>query len=212
MACNLYEFAAKVTMENTDLDDWKTAAELAQAALTSTAIVIGGIWTYLRFIKNRLRFPRAELSHTVVHKNLAAGKSLFRINLKVVNKGDVLLPISNAWTRISQILPMYEDTLNELYSGNDLSRDDDAEIKWPEIGCQEITYEQNKAEIEPGESEIFHFDFIVSSDVRVVHVYSFFKNLKKKESGWPCVTIFDLCEKEGTTNVSPTITAEISCS
>lgn len=212
MASNLYEIVAKVTMENSALDDWKTGAELAQAALTTAAIVIGGVWTYLRFIKNRLRFPRAELSHTVVHKNLAAGKSLLRVNLKVVNKGDVLLSISNAWTRISQILPMAEDTIKALEAGKDLTRDDDTEIKWPEIGCQEITYEPNTAEIEPGESEMFHFDFIVSSDVKVVHVYSFFTNLKKKESGWPCITIIDLSDKEGATNASPTIAAEISCS
>lgn len=211
MASNLYEIFAKVTMENSSLDNWKTVAELAQAAFTTVAIIIGGVWTYLRFIKNRLRFPRAELSHAIVHKNLAAGKSLLRINLKVVNKGDVLLPISKTWTTISQILPMADNSLKVLETGNELPRDDDAEIKWPEIGCQEITYKPNTAEIEPGESEMFHFDFIVSSDVKIVHVYSFFTNMKKKESGWPCISIIDLSEKESATNANSTIAAETPC-
>jgi len=212
MTNNLYEIIAKVAMEDSSLDNLKKGAELAQAVLTTTAIIIGGIWTYLRFIKNRLRFPRAELSHTVVYKNLTAGKSLLRINLKVLNKGDILLPISKTWTTISQILPMAGDTLEALEAGKDLPRDNDAEIKWPELGSQEINYESGTAEIEPAESEMFHFDFIVPSDVKVVHVYSFFTNLKKREAGWPCITIIDLSEKECATNASPTIATEIPCS
>lgn len=200
MSRALFDVVAMVSTGNSAIDDWKTGAELAQAVLTTTAIIIGGIWTYLRFIKNRLRFPRAELSHTVVYKNLSAGKSLLRISLKVVNQGDVLLPISKTWTRISQILPMTANTLNTLETGINLQRDDDAEIKWPEIDCLEITYEPKTAEIEPGELEYFHFDFIVPCDLKVVHVYSFFTNKKKKESGWPCTTIIDLNEMEGASN------------
>ncbi len=212
MANNLYEIIAKVAMEDTTLDNLKKGAEFAQAVLTTIAIIIGGIWTYLRFIKNRLRFPRAELSHTIIYKPLRDKKALLRINLKVLNKGDVLLPISNTWTRISQILPMGEDTLEALATGKDLPRDNDAEIKWPELGTREISYEPGTAEIEPGESEMFHFDYIVSSDVKVVHIYSFFTNLKKREAGWPCITIINLNEKEGSTDASSTIATEIHCS
>lgn len=170
----------------------KTVAEIAQATTTTVAIIAGGIWTYFRFVKNRLFFTRAELKHEIVQKNLAAGKSLLRVTLTVFNKGDVLLPISNVWTRLKQITPVTGQLLEDLVSDKDLAKDDEGEILWPEIGFHEIDYSTCEAEIEPGESECFHFDFVINNSVKSVQIYSFFTNKQKKEAGWPLTTIIDI--------------------
>jgi hypothetical protein len=106
---------------------------------------------------------------------------------------------------------MDDEVRQDIEAGN-ATRDNEAEIKWPEIDCQEISYAPKTAEIEPGESEIFHFDFILSNDVEVIQVYSFFNNNTKKVAGWPCTTIIDLKEKEGTNNVNQTTATQTPCS
>lgn len=169
----------------------KTLAETAQAAITTAAIIAGGIWSYFRFVKNRLFYPRAELKHEIVQKNLVEGKSLLRITLAVFNNGDVLLPISSVWTRVHQIKPVTGKILEDLTNNQDPAMAEEAEITWPEIGIRQIEYTSD-AEIEPGESESFHFDFVIDSTVKSVQIYSFFSNVRKENAGWPLTTIIDV--------------------
>jgi len=170
----------------------RTWAELLQAIVTTIAILVGGVWTYFRFVRNRLFFPRAEVNHEILHKDLIDGKKLLRVTMTVSNKGDVLIPISEVWTRVSQISPVIGPQLENITSGNGLEMEDTSEILWPEIGCLQIDYSDGEAEIEPGESENFPFDFIVDSEVKTVRIYSYFQNNRKTNSGWAITSLIDI--------------------
>lgn len=45
-----------------------------------------------------------------------------------------------------------------------------------------------------GETDELHFDFVVDSDVQVVVIYSYLKNVKKRrrEIGWNVTLVYDL--------------------
>ena len=45
---------------------WDVIGSIVQAA----AIIVGGIWAYLAFVRGRLRLPRASLRHTITHRDL----------------------------------------------------------------------------------------------------------------------------------------------
>ena len=170
----------------------KIWAETIQSFATTIAIVVGGWWTYSRFVRNRLSFPRADVEHEITNAELIPGKRLLRVTLTVTNKGDVLIPISKVWTRVSQILPLPIEQLNRLTAGKPPEMEDATEILWPELGCLQLDYPDKSAEIEPGESESFPFDFILDSAVKKVRVYSFFQNNRKTETGWASTNIIDL--------------------
>jgi hypothetical protein len=53
-----------------NIGDWKNIAEIARAMATTIAILTGSLWAYLKYIKNRLIYPNAELSHEVFIKSL----------------------------------------------------------------------------------------------------------------------------------------------
>ena len=43
--------------------DWATIITLAKDVLTGAAIILGGIWTYMLFIRTRQKYPRANITH-----------------------------------------------------------------------------------------------------------------------------------------------------
>jgi hypothetical protein len=59
----------------------------------------------------------------------------------------------------------------------------ESDIRWPTLGLKES---MNACEIEPGEADEFHFDFVVSSEVEVVEICTYFKNEAKRvrNIGW----------------------------
>jgi hypothetical protein len=177
------------------VSDWKDLLEAISAAATVIGIVVAGGWTYLLFIKNRAKFPWADLSQEIRFKSLTSDKMLVHVTVIAVNTGKVLLPITHVWTRLHQISPVPDAIRDALESGGEPEYDGNSEIKWLEIDCRQITHEVGKAEIEPGESERFEFDFIIDSHIETIAVYSFFKNQAKQGPGWCRTTILDNPER-----------------
>jgi hypothetical protein len=164
----------------------KNIAEALEAFATAAALFIGGIWTYLRFIRNRLRYPKAELRHKVICELLPEQKRLVHIVLTIVNKGDVLLPICDAWTKLYQISPATDKIGAAIAQGVEPPLDGQAEFDWPTLGCKEITHDFGAAEIEPGESEQLHFEFLIDPTIKAIKVYSYFKNMRKQKQWCIC--------------------------
>ena len=68
------------------------------------------------------------------------------------------------------------------------------EVNWPLLQLCEARSPQDDYELEPGESQELHFDFILDAQVQTVAVYSYFKNIAKREReiGWDAASIYDL--------------------
>lgn len=172
--------------------NWKDFAETIEAFTTAAALVAGGIWAYLRFIKNRLPHPWADLNHEFIQKTLPGQKKLLHVIVEVSNTGGVLLPITHIWTKVFKVAPVSGSELDQLEE----ARGAGAEIDWPEMGCYEVKYELGKARIEPSELERFHFDFIIPAGIKTVSVYSYFENAEEEELGWNRTSIIDIEEEK----------------
>jgi len=159
-----------------NLIDWNVAKDFA-STLQSFGIlfglIVGGWWTYRAFIQNRQKYPRANLSHKIFHIKLPNNKIYLQVKIIIANVGNVLINLESGFTRITQILPLPEDTTN-MFDNNK------REIEWPMLNKKATIYEKKNCEIEPGESDEINFDFILNSDVQLVNIYSYFSNIKKK--------------------------------
>lgn len=183
------------------LTEWKEIAQIAQSVFTIIAVLVGGIWGYWLFVKNRQRYPRAQIEHSVFHRAISDDKILLHVIVKVSNLGNVLLSLVSLDTRIQKILPSSDEFIESIRKGLDTVDEGEAEIEWPLIGSRELNLEKDKYEIEPGETQGIDCDFILGSDVEVIALYTYLKNVSKRgrEIGWDSTTIYTLWDEKGST-------------
>jgi hypothetical protein len=179
------------------LSKFKDLADALHSVATVIALIVGGWWTYSRFIKKREKFPRAKISHSITHRKLDDDFQLLHVGLNVQNVGEVLLCLNQGFVRVQQVIPASPELLKALHARGDITDKKESECDWPLLGEHSCDWQSESHEMEPGEDENIEFDFAVRSDVKTVEVYSYFKNEKKfdREIGWNLTTLYDL---EGT--------------
>lgn len=180
--------------KSTIIETTKKYIEIVQSVITIVAFIIGGIWTYLLFIKKRLRFPRANVEHEISHFKLNSDFFLLHVKVKITNIGNVLLSLEKMEVRVQQVSPIHDDLSSSITINNKAKDRKTAEIMWPMLDERNSLFESKLYEIEPGERDEFSFDFILQKKLKVIEVYSYFKNIKKKnrDLGWSCTSIHEL--------------------
>jgi hypothetical protein len=179
------------------LEQWKGIAGLAESFAKIAALAVGGAWTYLLFVKNRTGFPRAEVVHTCAAYPIDTAHALLRVTLTVKNTSNVLLQIVAGRIVVQQIAP-FAGAATALEMGF-AGTGDSFEYAWPLIGDRTLEYSDDRyLEVEPGESEAIDFDVFIGAEVQVVQIYSYLKNVRKKnrEVGWNCTSIHPV-KREG---------------
>lgn len=176
-----------------------TCMASVQSCATVIALIVGGIWTYKLFIQRRQRFPRATVEHHVTERDLPGEKRLLRVVTKITNTGEVLLSLETGRTWIQQVLPVPKDIADQLERHHDPVEAGETQIQWPLIGEREIDWSRSPCEIEPGETDELHFDFVVGSKVQTVEIYSYLENVQKRDRtiGWTVSTIHDTGKPHG---------------
>lgn len=179
--------------EEMDISKIEYIADIILVAVTVIAIIIGGTWSYWLFVKNRQKFPRASIAHRITHRHIADGKLLLHVNVIISNTGDVLLSLIHLETRIQQLLPLPAGILDSINKGQNPVPEGETEVAWPLIDSQELEFKEGECEIEPGESQEIHHDFIIDAEVETIEVYSYLINEQKRDRkiAWDLTTIYD---------------------
>ena len=73
------------------IGDWKTISDIASNVVTIAAVGFGGAWAYWRFVRERTRWPRAELELVVTHCQLTEERTLLNATVKIRNAGAGLM-------------------------------------------------------------------------------------------------------------------------
>jgi hypothetical protein len=175
-----------------DAESWSNV--LAHAAQIG-AIVVGGLWTYNRFIKQREGFPRANLELVVAHRELNSDHTFLRVVVKVDNVGTALLSTTEFRTDVYRVLPVTSE-VEEVLANDRLVPPDERDAAWP---CLKSHQGPGAGHIEPGEGDEFGFDFVIPTDVMTVFVYSYIRNVTQegRELGWTVTKLYDLDEPRG---------------
>lgn len=158
---------------------WGTAIE---PYVTSLAIIVGGIWTYRKFIRHRLGLPIIDLTLTQQELMIECGWIL-RVDIVIKNIGSSLAKFESAELRMRQVLPLPERVLAGVRDGCDPVDDGEVRIEWPCLAQRLWDAKTLGFEVEPGESGSLHADFFVPSHVTAIELYYFLANPKKKRTG-----------------------------
>ncbi len=175
------------------LTDIKDLADIIQALVTTLALIIGGAWTYLLFVRKRQRFPRAKIEHRVTHMAVSAEATLLSIDVIISNIGDVLLSLVSGEIEVRQVLPP-EASFLQMLNSSQLGTNRRVElVDWPSLFSRSENWEKRVVEVEPGESEQFLYTLLVRAEVKTVYVESYFRNMAKRrrELGWRVETFHD---------------------
>lgn len=172
----------------------KDLSEVIKNYVTILAYVIGGFWVYLTFIRKRESYPRLNVDHRVISKRVSDKKIFLKVMIDLVNKGNTVIYLEKRLVRIQKILPWPIEKLKKIDTLDTRTKQDDAEVEWPLLGEVDLNSKGHRHEIEPGEKDEFHADFLLDSNIESIVIYSYFKNYKKhgREIGWNKTTIYDI--------------------
>lgn len=171
-----------------------------ESLLTALAILAAGVWTYLRFLRNRQRLPRVRLETSIHQRPIREGTCFLRVSVRIINQGEVLLPLTNGFTLLQRVRPWPEAVLGHRVGEPQPAEGSrhKPEISWPEVAKISCEWDKGVWEIEPKDHETFHFDFIVDSAIETLNVYSYFQNDRKtdrtkdRKIGWSNNVLHDV--------------------
>lgn len=185
-------------------------AEVLKSVIEGTAVIIAGLWAYESYTKNREGFTYYEIEHKIEHWDLKNEKFYIRIYVIVKNKGKVKLDLSNGLILIRRVKPLDEPigtqireaTLSELRNGTSKGVFLESELRniaWPGLGSSDWGLGRTKKlSLEPGQTKIFPFDFLVGTGIELIEVVSYLNNKKRMEDRLtepPTSTLYSLIDR-----------------
>ena len=178
----------------------KEFLEIVQSVVTIAAVIVGGIWTYIIFGKERKQYPHVDIEHKLSHVGLSPKINLLRVGIELSNHGSTRLGVGKWMVRVQQILPLEPCEKNGPCIEDEIKRASEAVVRktnnfsWPMIAKREENLPEGIS-VEPEEKQVFEFEFVLPSEVKVARVYSYFRNdllsMSLNEIGWVMSSYYD---------------------
>ena len=174
---------------------------MLQSIVTIAAVVVGGAWTYLLFVRRREPRAHAEVTHALACWRVEKGARLLSLDVFVANSGKVLLQAPSLEVRLLQMLPPDGEMaqwLRMLEQGAAPHEFAPLITQWRQLASYK---DDQPVWIEPGERQQYHFDFLVAAEPTLVIFESFIPNRQTGERrlGWSQVTVHEIpnCHESG---------------
>jgi hypothetical protein len=181
------------------LDDLKNASDVLANAATVVAILIGAGWAYWRFLRERTRWPRAALALEFTERRLDDATVFLAVKLHVTNEGRGLMRLTELRWDLHRVLPLDAVMRGKLHDGG-VYHQSGVEADWPLIDQRTRSWSNDeRPELEPGESDEYCCDFFVSASEQTVFLYAYLENEKKKRGnrklGWTATAFRDMAQQ-----------------
>lgn len=170
----------------------KNLIQIIQALISTTAIIVAGIWAYRRYIFRGERYPRITIKHEVISRAVAPDRFLIFTIVSISNEGYTPLSTRNYGTSIRQLVPVPVDVLNTsklLSKEGDVSTDG-----FPLLGrSHKIPDAKKRVEIYPMSTETISHAFFVTSEVKTILVDTYLGYpFGIKTNDWTTISVHDL--------------------
>jgi hypothetical protein len=175
-------------------DDWSTVSDVVSNFATVAALLVGGAWAYIAFVRERTRWPRAEVALSFSERRLDGEFVLVNVGVQIKNEGRGLMQLTRIRVDLRRVLPLDDDMPAKIRAGDQYG-DNGVQTQWPEIKKHE-RIPSGRIELEPGEAAEFGFDFFIDPTTEVVQAYAFVQNVAKEHGkhplGWGVTALHDI--------------------
>lgn len=167
-----------------DIEGLEKIFGILDNVFTIVGIIVGALWTYNLFVKNRQIYPRADIEHHVSISHIPNKEySILTILVNFKNSGQVLLKVKSYVIEIQELFPFDDNITNQL--SDTFSKNG----KFIEIANGKFLHKVKDEpteiiEMEPSEKEQFPIILIISNELKGIIVKSHFKNIKKERKHW----------------------------
>ena len=171
---------------------WTANSEAIQALATTLALLVGAFWAVWLFFHRRERVPHLNVEHRVAHWRVN-DSIVVHVAARVTNVGTTIARLRSGRAWVQHVLPTPTNVVDCISRGDDPVPAGESEIPWHlahESSERACDWSSSPQQVEPGESEEYIFDFVISSTILAVQVYSHFKNdAKRGNVGWNTTTL-----------------------
>jgi hypothetical protein len=176
----------------TKFETWKDAASTAQSVVTILALIIGGVWTYTLFIKQRTDKPRLRSTLNLQVAPFRNHQRLLVVDLSVLNAGNTLIELDQGMIAIKQVVPVPAEA--DAYTQEPIAIHPQSDGVHFKSGLTDSTPLDGKLQLEPGEMEQIHTELIIPCSVQVAEISSFLTNKSLGGTGWRTFASFDFTQ------------------
>jgi hypothetical protein len=173
---------------------WLGASKDTFGALQDVATVIGIGVAGRMYFKRRQHMPRLDVSLSVTHHNLDDDRVLIAVRANLKNHGALPVTIPRAKAFVELIAPVTAEVEKHLAERVPDALVMNNVIAWN--GIEECQCEPNMY-LEPGETDVYPWDFVIPTGVRTIQVYAHFDNERRSGEaalGWSARAMHDIPE------------------
>ena len=171
---------------------FKDRAGIIQAVVTALAILFGGLLAAVKWEVFRDFEPHLTIAHEVSHRPVGDSYVHIDVTATLHNNSKVKVELREGFFLLQQIAPVSDPEVELLYDAVFVHREYD-DFQWPSLDEVERRWERDECVVEPGEMHQELCEFIVSSGIETVMLYTFFTNSKASQPrGWEASTVYDI--------------------
>ena len=173
---------------------------IIQSFVTAVAIATAGVWAYFRFQVFRTLEPHLYIRHRSTHRSLSESYVHIELTAILHNSSRVGVELERGVAILQEVAPI-SDSEAEFLNEEALEDDLAPWISWPIIGRMQRVWEDPSLVVEPGETHLETFEFIVSKwDDQSLLLYTYFYNAEAKrhptmKGGWSATTMYDVFDR-----------------
>ena len=193
----LAAFALALHLALPDADRTRDLAWTVQSSVAALAIAVGGVFAGYKWQVFRDFAPHLTVSHKVSHRPV--GDSYIHLHVTAIlhNSSKVKLEFLKSFFLLQQVAPVsdreVESRYKQVFVDNEYR-----DLPWPTLDWVERTWQKGELIVEPGESHQEPAEFILSSNVKSVIIYTYFYNPNGPRSsqapGWGINTVYDIVD------------------
>ena len=185
-------FALNLALDETE--SAKDLVEIIQLFVVASAIVIGGFFALYKLQIFRDFEPYLTVSQEVSHRFVGDNYIHVETTATLHNSSKVKIEIRKGLFRLQQIAPTSDEEISNIYSQTFVDKEQDY-LQWPTLEEVDRDWDINELIVEPGESHLETYEFVVSKDATSVMVYTYFYNSrfpKSPSEDWGAATVHDI--------------------
>ena len=167
-----------------------------QAGVTALAVILGGIFAAYKWQVFRESEPHLTITHEVSHRPVGDSYVHIAVTAVLHNSSKVHIELSRGFFRLQQVLPVPDEDVEALYA--EVFVDGEFEdIQWPRLEEMSRMWSKGELVVEPGATHRETCEFIVSTVVQTVNIYTYFYNSThspgaQTAEGWGVTTVHDM--------------------